>query len=595
MAVSQREIAEILERFIRSRFRVPVKDPLFSQTVDLFDSGYVDSVGVVELISFLESTFKIKIPEESLFSTEFTTISGISGIVLGRAAAIASACGGASTLRQPDPRTSRCLRFIMRNATPNAKNFSSPERMNKPHPIYRDAAPPVIILNLSYSGLGIARDLAGRGVRLIGLSSDRKIYGNFSRFCEVRFAPSSQDEPERLAEFLLQSAGELNGAVIFPTSDFDVLFLDHFRVSLEPHYRLSVPPRRCLFQVMDKYALFCEAIRAGVPVPRTVVVHSHRELAQIPEAIGFPCVVKPVWSFHWRNGNFPETLKDTKALRLDSLKELETRYAEVAAASARVLVQEWIPGDADRIVVLGGYFNESSEPLSYFTARKIVQSPDDFGTGCVVESVELPEILTPTVKLLRDLGYQGMAEVEYRQDPRTGEYKLIEINTRHWDWHRLGSASGVNVSWTAYCHLTGKPVNPTRVPILQATWIAEDALFYYLLKAIFARRLNARKLWRRVKGPRIYGIFDRKDPLPFFRYWVQTVIPRVAKKLFDELRRKPGGAARRKRSRPKSSHDFRGESRRTGALVLPLAQSFIYEVVLYDLLDGVNLISPFLG
>src|SRR6476660_5367458 len=41
--------------------------------------------------------------------------------------------------------------------------------------------PPVIIMNMFYSGLAIARDLAGTGVRVIGLSSDPKAYGNFTR------------------------------------------------------------------------------------------------------------------------------------------------------------------------------------------------------------------------------------------------------------------------------------------------------------------------------------------------------------------------------------------------------------------------------
>ncbi|HET7208493.1 MAG TPA: hypothetical protein VFI95_18095, partial [Terriglobales bacterium] len=62
--------------------------------------------------------------------------------------------------------------------------------------------PPVVILNMFYSGLGIARQLAGRGMRVIGLSADRSIYGNFTRLCEVRQAPNSNDDPEGLREFL---------------------------------------------------------------------------------------------------------------------------------------------------------------------------------------------------------------------------------------------------------------------------------------------------------------------------------------------------------------------------------------------------------
>ena len=64
-------------------------------------------------------------------------------------------------------------------------------------------SPPVLILNLFYSGLGIARDLAGRGIRVVGLSAHPRIYGNFTRFCQVRRSPNSQEQPEELAEFLL--------------------------------------------------------------------------------------------------------------------------------------------------------------------------------------------------------------------------------------------------------------------------------------------------------------------------------------------------------------------------------------------------------
>src|SRR5215470_11234981 len=96
------------------------------------------------------------------------------------------------------------------------------------------SSPPVLILNLSYSGLGIARDLARRGLRVVGLSSDRKIYGNFTRTCEVRFAPDAQHHPDELVRFLLAAGDELRGSVIFPTNDFDVLFLDSARGQLEP-------------------------------------------------------------------------------------------------------------------------------------------------------------------------------------------------------------------------------------------------------------------------------------------------------------------------------------------------------------------------
>ena len=100
--------------------------------------------------------------------------------------------------------------------------------------------PAVLILYMYHSGLGIARALSGKGMRVIGLSADPKIYGNFTRFCEVRRAPNSQDAPKQLLETLRNMADEFNGAVVFPTRDADVLFLDQFRSDYRPQYVLAL-------------------------------------------------------------------------------------------------------------------------------------------------------------------------------------------------------------------------------------------------------------------------------------------------------------------------------------------------------------------
>lgn len=75
-------VAETLERFIRDRFKVPPQDQVFSRTVRLWDEGYVDSIGVAEMIAFLESTFGVKISNEVVFSPDFTHIDGIARLVV---------------------------------------------------------------------------------------------------------------------------------------------------------------------------------------------------------------------------------------------------------------------------------------------------------------------------------------------------------------------------------------------------------------------------------------------------------------------------------------------------------------------------------
>jgi D-aspartate ligase len=397
--------------------------------------------------------------------------------------------------------------------------------------------PAALVLNLFYSGLAIARDLAPHGVRVIGLSANRKIYGNFSRFCETRFIPDTQESPDDLAKVLLDYAPELQGSIIFPTRDADVLFLDRYREALEPYYCLNIPPRDVLMRVLNKYELVRAAIRAGVPVPRTALVSSHAELRDVETNVGFPCVLKPVQSVQWRMGDSWNRVGARKAIQISNPDELRREYDLVSAVNEQVLIQEMVPGPAENIVILGGYVGSDSKPLAVFTARKLVQTPDDFGTGCVVEAVDIPELHAMTARLFAELEYQGMAEVEYKQDSATGEYKLIEINTRHWDWHQLGNASGINVSLAAYSHLAGKPYAPGRVDrSARARWIGEDAFLMYALRNLYWRRIGFRDLLRKIRGHRMYGVFAWNDPIPFIRYFFSVMLPEVASAIFNKIR-----------------------------------------------------------
>jgi acyl carrier protein len=79
--VTHAEIEGRIEVFVRKQFAVSPNDPGFGRVADLFEGGYVDSVGVVELLAFLERAFEVEIPEEDLLSEDFSRIEGIARIV----------------------------------------------------------------------------------------------------------------------------------------------------------------------------------------------------------------------------------------------------------------------------------------------------------------------------------------------------------------------------------------------------------------------------------------------------------------------------------------------------------------------------------
>jgi len=65
---------------------VPDSDADFTDEVHLFDYGYIDSFGAVELNSFLEKAFSVKVTESDLIAHPLNTIDEISTFIVKRKA-----------------------------------------------------------------------------------------------------------------------------------------------------------------------------------------------------------------------------------------------------------------------------------------------------------------------------------------------------------------------------------------------------------------------------------------------------------------------------------------------------------------------------
>ncbi len=79
---SNADIAQTLEAFIRKRFQVSPDDAYFNQDTNLWSEGYLDSLGTVELINFLQNRFHFSMPpDELLFHPDFVNIRGIARLV----------------------------------------------------------------------------------------------------------------------------------------------------------------------------------------------------------------------------------------------------------------------------------------------------------------------------------------------------------------------------------------------------------------------------------------------------------------------------------------------------------------------------------
>lgn len=82
--------ADRLEKFVRDIGQVSDDDTEFDRRVHLFDAGYVDSLGAIQLIGHVEADFGIELTEEDLFDPRFSSIDGITAVAGERLAANAA-------------------------------------------------------------------------------------------------------------------------------------------------------------------------------------------------------------------------------------------------------------------------------------------------------------------------------------------------------------------------------------------------------------------------------------------------------------------------------------------------------------------------
>lgn len=404
-------------------------------------------------------------------------------------------------------------------------------------------------MNMFYTGLGIARSLGEQGVPVIGLTSQRGVYGNFTRYAKAVLCPDSRNEPEALLKYLIGLGKEIgHRSVIFPTRDDDVVFLDRFRSELEPYFILTVPKSSALNVCLSKWETFLLARRTHVPTPKCWSVDGEEELRQVLPEITYPCVIKPVASHHWRKGGNWDVVGHRKAIRISSPQELLKEYSGISLADSRVLIQEMVPGSDDCLFVAACYLDGESNWVAGFNAQKLLQHPEGFGTGCILQTVDCPELREPTMRLLQTIGFSGIAEVEYKWDAGRNEYQLIEINPRPWDQHRLGRYAGTDLIYLAYCEHAGLPrpvARPHRGKTTPFKWVAEDALMLDLLGIVWRRDARLAGLKKMLSGRRTYAIWSVKDPLPFLAYLVTQAIPGVVssgvRNMWSALKRAANG------------------------------------------------------
>lgn len=368
--------------------------------------------------------------------------------------------------------------------------------------------PGAVVIGGDYQGLGIVRSLGRMGVPVCVIDDEHSI-SRFSRYAThaVRVPDLRQEEPT--IETLLRIGRSLNlqGWVLFPTRDEIVAALARHRSALFEIFRVPVPAWDTVRWMLDKRYTYQLAQQLNIPFPKTWSPITEETLDTIDTP--FPLVLKPAIKEHF----FYAT--KAKAWRVNSRAELHLlfRRASQLTGSSEVLIQDLIPGDGRQQFSYCAFFKDGRAIGSMVTRRRR-QHPHDFGRASTfVETIDLPALEALSNRFLRSINYYGLVEVEFKLDPRDGQFKLLDINARTWGYHALGSHAGVDFPSLLYRDQLSSPVEPCRGRP-GVSWVRLLTDVPTGLIDVAAGRLRFRDFCQSLRSYHIEAVFNSEDPVP---------------------------------------------------------------------------------
>lgn len=288
--------------------------------------------------------------------------------------------------------------------------------------------------------LGIVRSLAASGVPYSCVTYDWPGSGPWwsehSRFFDNEIPISNPAEyAQRAVAELVDSLAPWTGEppILLPSSDTSLMFLLDNERDFAPVLRVIGDPDFGSFRgdVIDKGRCAQLLEEAGVPAPITASVDRLRDIDAAVKKVPLPAVVKPAvkdyaQSFYRMHGGL-------KAVSCETAEELRLVLEACVTAGHRLVAQERIPfASASEEIPAYLYVDAHQKPWAYVGAVKERIDPPPFGTATVLRLVDHPDLFECSLRVAEALGWRGMLMVEFIQDERDGEWKVIEVNGRPW-------------------------------------------------------------------------------------------------------------------------------------------------------------------
>jgi D-aspartate ligase len=295
-----------------------------------------------------------------------------------------------------------------------------------------DTSVPMLIVKvgaypLHHGGLHAVRTLGRVEVPVYALTEGPFTPVARSRYLAGAFVTRTtpDDPPSVLVEMLIQHARRIGRRTIpLATDDEAAVLLAEHRDELEEWFTMPAVAPGLPAKLASKLGLYQLTSVTGIPSPVTLAPSTLAQVMECANRLRFPIVVKndAAW-LRWTSPVVPSTQLVGGP---DELLALAQTWTEPFNA----VLQEYIPASGARDWIFHGYFDGDGSCKVGFTGVKHRSWPPGFGVTSFAETRPNPELHALSVRFAAQIGYRGIADMDWRYDPRDGTYNLLDFNPR---------------------------------------------------------------------------------------------------------------------------------------------------------------------
>jgi predicted ATP-grasp superfamily ATP-dependent carboligase len=372
-----------------------------------------------------------------------------------------------------------------------------------------DREVPVLIVRqdwnpVHHATVGVIRSFGRAGVAVHAILESSEVPAARSRYLtSLRpWWPGAVTMRQR-ADHLAEESRRIGGfPVLFAMDDASSILLAEYGDLLARYARLPSVAPGTPSRVADKAELAALCAEASVDHPATHRPRDERQVRTAVADLGLPLIAK--WSRPWLLGCTPAPPLRSTTLVTD-LGQALALFGRRAEAGSALLLQALIPPTRGGDRFFHGYFTraaDSAQPECRFGAagRKELAWPRPAGLTARGSWLPDPVVERTAHAAVRAAGFTGLVDLDFRRDPASGRFHLLDFNPRLGAQFRLFTdLDGLDLPRAAHLDLTGREIPPPR-PLPGRTLTVEP---YDLLGALRPGR-HVERAW-----------FARDDPAPF--------------------------------------------------------------------------------